>query len=56
MLELPDLILNLLLSNLIQVAVPNCVPRGIGTSMTRLILRRHGDEKASSSTASYACL
>jgi hypothetical protein len=56
MFRLSDLILYLLLSNLIQVAVPDRVPRGIGASMTRLILRRDGDSEPSSSATSYAWL
>jgi hypothetical protein len=56
MFKLPDLILHLLLSNPIQVAIPDRVPRGIGASMTRLVLRRDGDEEPSSSAASIACL
>jgi hypothetical protein len=55
MFKLPDLILHLLLSNLIQVAVPDHVPWGIGASMTRLILCRDGD-KESSSAVTCVCL
>jgi hypothetical protein len=56
MVKVADLILRLLLSNPIQVAIPDRVPRGIGASMTRLILRRNGDDEPSSSATSYAWL